>query len=201
VASSRPRLTDSSSKAPLLWSLYKVRSTPAKAKALSSVHCVASRKAVAASSSKPTHYELFGGEGLLTMILRKHMKRHTRPYVCTFPDCNSRHGSRSDWKRHEESQHPLQESWKCTARLPDGTGCFADFTSEGELQRHLIVSHGWTAMEVSPEFCEHMHLGNNATGRFWCPFCRDVIATEPKSSCDWREMRLQHIGDHFDRQD
>jgi hypothetical protein len=83
----------------------------------------------------------------------------------------------------------------------NATGCFADLPSEEELQRHLIVSHGMSAIQVSPDFCEHMHLGDNATGRFWCPFCRNVVTTDRKSSDDWREMRLQHIGDHFDKQD
>jgi hypothetical protein len=132
---------------------------------------------------------------------RKHMKRHTRPYRCTFPNCDSRHGSRSDWKRHEESQHTIQESWKCTINSSNGSSCFADFPSELELQRHLIVSHGMSAIQVGPEFCEPMHLSDNVTGRFWCRFCRKIVTAGPKSSGGWREMRLQHIGDHFDKQD
>ena len=34
------------------------------------------------------------------------MKRHTRPYGCTACECDKRFGSRSDWKRHEETVHP-----------------------------------------------------------------------------------------------
>lgn len=33
------------------------------------------------------------------------MKRHDRPYGCTFSTCNKAFGSKGDWKRHENSQH------------------------------------------------------------------------------------------------
>jgi hypothetical protein len=127
------------------------------------------------------------------------MKRHTRPYICTFPGCSTRHGSRSDWKRHEETQHPLRESWKCTAHKLDGTTCLADFTSENELQDHLLIAHGMSETEVTRGFCENMHLGENGVGRFWCVFCQEIVRQEVRSSCDSREMRMQHVGDHFDR--
>lgn len=132
---------------------------------------------------------------------RKHMKRHTRPYSCTFPGCHSRHGSRSDWKRHEETQHPLQDYWKCTVPSSDGIRCFADFASEVELQHHLVVKHRMPAMQITPELCEHMHLGATKSGRFWCSFCQEIMTRDSQSIDDLRETRLQHIGDHFDKQD
>ena len=135
------------------------------------------------------------------VVHRKHMKRHTRPYICTFSDCNSRHGSRSDWKRHEESQHVLHESWKCTMTVSDGGNCFADLTSEVELQSHLTITHDLSAKDVTSTFCEQMRLGQNASDRFWCGFCQGIIDQKARIGCDPREMRMQHIGDHFDQQD
>jgi hypothetical protein len=45
--------------------------------------------------------------------LRKHLKRHKRPYGCTFQNCNKCFGSKSDWKRHENSQHFQMPTWRC----------------------------------------------------------------------------------------
>lgn len=129
------------------------------------------------------------------------MKRHTRPYVCTFPSCTSRHGSRSDWKRHEETQHVIQESWLCTARLPDGSKCFTNFTSELALRNHLDVGHKIPALQITTQLCEGMHLGEEAAGRFWCGFCQDIVGQESQSGYDPKEMRMQHIGDHYDKDD
>lgn len=46
-----------------------------------------------------------------------------------------------------------------------------------------------------------MHLGEEAVGRFWCGFCQDVVSQEPNGGCDPKEMRMQHIGDHYDKDD
>lgn len=51
--------------------------------------------------------------------MRKHLKRHTRPYGCTYPNCDKRFGAKSDWKRHENSQHFQLESYRC--QLPATT--------------------------------------------------------------------------------
>jgi len=132
---------------------------------------------------------------------RKHMKRHTRPYVCTFPSCTSRHGSRSDWKRHEETQHVIQESWLCTARSPDGSKCFTNFASEHALRNHLAAAHRVATSQITSQLCEGMHLGEEAVGRFWCGFCQGVIMQDPNSGYDPKEMRMQHVGDHYDKDD
>lgn len=133
--------------------------------------------------------------------IRKHMKRHTRPYVCTFPSCTSRHGSRSDWKRHEETQHVIQGSWLCTARLPGGSKCFTNFTSEPALRSHLSVTHRIPTLQITSQLCENMHLGEEGVGRFWCGFCQDIVSQEPHRGYDHKEMRMQHIGDHYDKDD
>lgn len=132
---------------------------------------------------------------------RKHIKRHTRPYVCTFTSCDSSHGSRSDWKRHEETQHVLQESWLCTARLPDGSKCLANFTSEHAFQSHLVVAHNVPVLQATSQLCEDMHLGEAGAGRFWCGFCQDIVRQDLQSGHGPTEMRMQHVGDHYDKDD
>lgn len=85
--------------------------------------------------------------------------------------------------------------------IPGGKKCFADFASEVELRCHLIHAHELSAKEVSPTFCEHMRLGENGSDRFWCGFCQSVIEQKARIGCDPREIRMQHIGDHFDQHD
>jgi hypothetical protein len=46
-----------------------------------------------------------------------------------------------------------------------------------------------------------MHLGDNGAGRFWCGFCKDIVRQEARSDCNPREMRMQHVGDHYDKED
>jgi len=134
-------------------------------------------------------------------VRRKHMKRHTRPYVCTFPSCTSRHGSRSDWRRHEESQHPIEESWLCTTRSPNGARCLNNFSSEHALQHHLVVTHRMPALQITLELCEDMHLGSNSADRFWCGFCKDIVSQEPRIGRTFKERRMLHMGDHYDKDD
>jgi hypothetical protein len=46
-----------------------------------------------------------------------------------------------------------------------------------------------------------MHLGEEGVGRFWCSFCQDIVSQEPHRGYDHKEMRMQHIGDHYDKDD
>ena len=85
--------------------------------------------------------------------------------------------------------------------IPGGKKCFADFASEVELQCHLMNAHKLSAKEVSSDFCENMRLGENGSDRFWCGFCQKVIEQTARIGCDPREMRMQHVGDHFDQHD
>ncbi|KAM3415704.1 hypothetical protein BST61_g9218 [Cercospora zeina] len=52
----------------------------------------------------------------------KHIKRHTRPYGCTFPLCNKIFGSRNDWKRHELTQHQTAPKRQLRSRQPSNSG-------------------------------------------------------------------------------
>lgn len=49
------------------------------------------------------------------------MKRHARPWACTFLNCKKTKlfGSKADWKRHEFQQHGDVEVWECRTSIDD----------------------------------------------------------------------------------
>jgi hypothetical protein len=51
------------------------------------------------------------------------MKRHDRPYGCTFSACNKTFGSKHDWKRHENSRHIFAQAGPCEEDLEGGFWC------------------------------------------------------------------------------
>ncbi|KAK3675558.1 hypothetical protein LTR78_004642 [Recurvomyces mirabilis] len=129
--------------------------------------------------------------------LRKHMKRHERPYGCTFPYCFKRFGSRNDWKRHESSQHFHQEMWRCSIECAAGATCGFVFYYHGLAEDHLRLVHKQKADEVA---MERMHIGANAHDKYWCGFCGCLIKQESTSMHHNNlEARYKHIGDHFDK--
>ncbi|KAI9657593.1 MAG: hypothetical protein M1821_002769 [Bathelium mastoideum] len=129
--------------------------------------------------------------------LNKHMKRHTRPYGCTFPRCKKKFGSKNDWKRHENSQHFQQETYRC--RCPDANGqeCCQLLYSLDNFRNHLTAAHAYTEEQVKVE-CSERHIGRNGQGRFWCGFCKTVLKLEQRGIEAWDE-RFKHIGDHFNK--
>ncbi|KAK0888932.1 hypothetical protein LTR02_015873 [Friedmanniomyces endolithicus] len=132
--------------------------------------------------------------------LRKHMKRHTRPYGCTFPSCFKEFGSRNDWKRHEESQHSLQEMWKCMFSTPSGTRCTTISYDSTHFTNHLRQNHPDTLTNNPlPLLSETMHLGAKAHRRYFCGFCNSLIEQNPLDFLNAAEARYKHIGDHYDQ--
>ena len=75
------------------------------------------------------------------MMIRKHMKRHERPYGCTFLACNKTFGSKNDWKRHENSQHFHLETWRCDKEKPEGGACAKVSYRRQTFQEHLKKEH------------------------------------------------------------
>ena len=125
------------------------------------------------------------------------MKRHERPYGCTFPYCFKRFGSRNDWKRHESSQHFHQEMWRCPFDSADGTTCGDVFYYYDQAQEHLRMAHGVKGDEANMQL---MHMGANAHNNYWCGFCQRLIPQESTSMHhNTLEVRYKHIGDHFDK--
>ncbi|KAK4634259.1 hypothetical protein CLAFUW4_00867 [Fulvia fulva] len=131
--------------------------------------------------------------------LRKHMKRHTRPYGCTFPSCTKRFGSRNDWKRHESSQHYLTDMWKCPL------GCSRrPYLHVSLLEEHFRSPlHNVHDPDRVKTLCEQGRLGREGHHHFWCGFCKRLIKQERGGMLQqvgnaW-DARFKHIGDHFDK--
>jgi hypothetical protein len=133
--------------------------------------------------------------------LRKHMKRHSRPYGCTFAKCTKRFGSRNDWKRHENSQHFLSEMWRCEIKRPKSDTRCGHLSHHQQLfTEHLATSHGFKAgTEEIKKQCRDMHLGREGHHHFWCGFCNKLIEQAGGIQPGAWDVRFKHIGDHFDK--
>lgn len=134
---------------------------------------------------------------------RKHQKRHTRPYGCTFPRCFKRFGSRNDWKRHENAQHSLREQWRCQLPNNDGAACAKLFDKREDMSAHLDSRHGNEGYHHDSPLhhgaIDDCHLGHEGHHNFWCGFC-NMLIPQPESVHQGNpDPRFQHIGDHFDK--
>lgn len=141
------------------------------------------------------------------------MKRHERPYGCTFSTCNKTFGSKNDWKRHENSQHFHLETWRCNLSLnpessstseppssstpdPETPLCTKVCYRRQTFQDHLTKSHGITSQEVLKEKTDKCRIGRNCQSRFWCGFCDATVELKKQGLEAWTE-RFDHIDDHF----
>ncbi|KAF2212455.1 hypothetical protein CERZMDRAFT_106186 [Cercospora zeae-maydis SCOH1-5] len=106
--------------------------------------------------------------------LKKHIKRHTRPYGCTFSLCNKTFGSRNDWKRHELTQH--QRPPKRQRRGPEA-GITTSFWC-GFCKEFLVAQALWGSDSEN-------HLA--------------LRRMDKTISSVVTEARIQHVGDHYDR--
>lgn len=136
--------------------------------------------------------------------LKKHMKRHEKPYGCTFPRCTKRFGSKNDWKRHENSQHYHHELWKCnaanlTASPTDPnttTPCNRTYNRREQFRAHLKKDHGMVdsaAVESKIEECLDVR---SYEVRFWCGFCCKVVQIRERGLKAGME-RFNHMDSHF----
>ncbi|KAI0206123.1 hypothetical protein F4808DRAFT_192479 [Astrocystis sublimbata] len=119
--------------------------------------------------------------------LKKHEKRHEKPYGCTAPDCDKRFGSKNDWKRHENTQHSNMEVWRC-----DEGACTRICYRRDVLKIHLDKDHHVTDPNVLEARVEKCRLGHNREDRFWCGFCQEIV----EITQGWAE-RFDHIDEHF----
>ena len=147
-------------------------------------------------------------------VSSKHLKRHTRPYGCTFTDCPRRFGSKNDWKRHENTMHYQIETWKCAEPKPTtirrqnpDTGETATPKQCGHLcyRRELFIAHlheahhlgGHEHEQYVKDQCKKRRVGRNGQCGFWCGFCQTVVRLEKVGIEAWDE-RFNHIDDaHF----
>jgi hypothetical protein len=127
------------------------------------------------------------------------MKRHTKPYGCTFPKCPRKLGSRNDWKRHENSQHSLEEMWWCDI-------CRTVSYKKQDFIEHLQLQHYIDNQQIESK-CNELHLGKEGHYHFWCGFCQKLIDQPLDSELYYGaeqgtnawELRSKHIGDHYDK--
>ncbi len=124
------------------------------------------------------------------------MKRHERPYGCTFLTCNKTFGSKNDWKRHENSQHYHLETWRCDEERPEGGACAKVCYRRQSFQDHLKRDHQLPDDDNLKTKLEDCRIGRNCQARFWCGFCTELIVLKKKGLEAWAE-RFDHIDDHF----
>ncbi|KAL8911539.1 MAG: hypothetical protein Q9171_003303 [Xanthocarpia ochracea] len=134
--------------------------------------------------------------GITNEGTRKHEKRHTRPYGCTFPGCSKKLGSKNDWKRHENTQHYQIETWRChEASKSSAIGqCASIFYRREQFQGHLRDKHQIQDDKRIQEQCTLYRIGRNGQGKFWCGFCQKIIELKKKGLEAWEE-RFGHIDD------
>ncbi|RHZ51976.1 putative C2H2 finger domain protein [Aspergillus thermomutatus] len=131
--------------------------------------------------------------------MKKHQKRHERPYGCTFPKCNKTFGSKADWKRHENSQHYHIQSWYCTLCDPTQGKRYVRLYYRQEafvqhLKKHRHVDDEGVRIAIA-----NNRVGENGQSRFWCGFCREIIPLRSQGREAWNE-RFDHIDfEHFRR--
>jgi len=126
---------------------------------------------------------------------RKHLKRHVKPYGCTFPQCFKRFGSKNDWKRHESSQHTHQEVWKCNENDIDQPGerCNRIYHVKNNFLIHLSATHGVKDKAEQKERAGKCRVGHGGDSSFWCGFCELIVDGREAG----RNGRFDHIDDHF----
>lgn len=135
------------------------------------------------------------------------MKRHSRPFACTFRGCGKLFGSKGDWKRHENSQHFQLELWKCGV-IPPGLGALCgklSFRRESHTT-HLRNVHNMTDKAEIATKTKEAHIGRNNFKTFWCGFCPTITGLDlPKGrvvllknkGLDGWDERFDHLGKHF----
>ncbi|KAL8811456.1 MAG: hypothetical protein Q9200_001776 [Gallowayella weberi] len=142
------------------------------------------------------HSKLTSTHCMTNEDIRKHQKRHTRPYGCTFPGCSKKLGSKNDWKRHENTQHYQIETWRCdefSERSAIGR-CASLFYRREQFQSHLREKHQKHDEQYIQEQCKRHRIGRNGQDRFWCGFCQEIVELKTKGLEAWEE-RFGHIDD------
>ncbi|KAJ5902396.1 Zinc finger C2H2 [Penicillium taxi] len=129
--------------------------------------------------------------------MKKHQKRHERPYGCTFPHCAKSFGSKADWKRHESSQHLQVPSWLCALHdAQKDESCCRIFYREQTYMHHLAQSHRVSKSRThSTLHATKLDLAEQS--QFWCGFCSRNIQLQNRGSAALDE-RFNHIDiEHF----
>lgn len=124
------------------------------------------------------------------------MKRHERPYGCTFLTCNKLFSSKNDWKRHENSQHFHLEAWRCDEERLEGGPCAKVCYHRQTFIEHLVKAHKMSDDSAITSKADKCRIARNCQSRFWCGFCTKLIDLKSRGVEAWTE-RFDHIDDHF----
>ncbi|KAM3561331.1 hypothetical protein MY1884_002426 [Beauveria asiatica] len=129
--------------------------------------------------------------------LKKHMKRHDRPYGCTVNGCGKSFGSKNDWKRHECHQHESIDAWACSE-----DGCIAICESHSAFVQHLGGAHDMFYGEDLHSRVQSCRIGRPSDAKFWCGFCRRVVEIEDvmvqeDGNGTHQSRRFDHIDNHL----
>ena len=130
--------------------------------------------------------------------LKKHMKRHSRPYGCVLDKCYKRFGSKNDLQRHENKTHPEQmECYRCDGNHREaGQPCFKVFyDGRDNYKKHLEKCYSQEVQQIEKQ-ANASRIPANNLGRFWCGFCNKIVAHDPYAT-DASKVRLRHIDAHF----
>lgn len=130
--------------------------------------------------------------------MNKHIKRHTRPFGCTFYKCHKSFGSKNDWKRHENSQHFQIEMFRC--HISDSSKrhgvCAKIFYARSAFEEHLRDGHKISDDRLVSDHLQEGRIGRGHQGRFWCGFCKKILPLREQGVPGWDE-RFNHIDNHF----
>jgi hypothetical protein len=127
--------------------------------------------------------------------LNKHMRRHTKPYGCTFDDCYKRCGSKNDLKRHEHSQHEQPECWRCEEQLNGSGPCYKLYHQREKYVSHLRDEHRMPNQDITKSL-KNQKISRMNQKNYWCGFCKQIRTMERKGIPGDNE-RFDHIVDHF----
>jgi hypothetical protein len=127
------------------------------------------------------------------------MKRHEKPYCCTFPPCPKRFGSKSDWRRHENTQHYQGEMWVCDMKKQDTPTeqCIKKCYRRESFKQHLQREHQIEDQNKLEEKFEKCRVERHCDSKFWCGFCERSFDVTPQSPMTAQTERANHMDDHF----
>lgn len=132
--------------------------------------------------------------------LKKHLKRHNKPYSCTYQKCRKRFGSKADWKRHENTQHFQLECWQCpNYEKPKGARnghCDKLFYRRETFLAHLKNIHHITDETTLKNLAKDKKIGRDGHRSFWCGFCGKIQRLQEKGLRGVEE-RFDHLERHF----
>src|SRR5690242_17542968 len=131
--------------------------------------------------------------------LKKHSKRHQKPYGCTYPKCHKKFGAKSDWKRHENSQHYQLEAFRCDYLDKFDRKCGYHCCRSIQLQTHLAEKHKVTSVNQVQTSVKRCRIGKNCQGQYWCGFCSKIEVLQTSRNDAWAE-RFNHIAFHFEKE-